>query len=89
MVGYVFVWDTHTGVPWLGTAVAADWKGRHLGRRLIEHAHAYAKERGAGGVLLTTAIANIRGQGLYERMGYQRLGMHKDGAFLYLYRFEE
>lgn len=87
MVGYVFLWDMGKGVPWLGIAVAEDWKGRHLGRLLLDHAHGVAKAAGKGGVLLTTGIANIRGQGLYERMGYERLGTHVDGEYLYLLRF--
>lgn len=88
MVGYVFLWDMHKGVPWLGIAVAEDWKGKHLGRMLLEHAHGYAGSRGKGGILLTTSVANVRGQGLYSRMGYERLGMHAGGEHLYLLRFD-
>jgi len=87
MVGYVYLCDMDRGVPWLGIAVSEDWKGRRLGRRLLEYAHAVAKEHGKGGVLLTTAYANLRGQGLYERMGYERLGMHTSGELLYIFRF--
>lgn len=87
MVGYVFLWDMNKGVPWLGIAVAEDWKGRHLGRQLLEHAHQYARSLNKGGVLLTTGVANIRGQGLYERMGYERLGTHTSGEYQYIIRF--
>ena len=87
MVGYVFLWDMDRSVPWLGIAVAEDWKGRHLGRRLLEHAHAYARAHGKGGVLLTTGFANVRGQGLYERMGYEHIGTHTIGEKLYIRRF--
>lgn len=87
MAGYVFLWDMDKCVPWLGMAVAEDWKGRHLGRRLLEYAHAYAKAYGKGGVLLTTGFANIRGQGLYERMSYEHIGTHTSGELLYLVRF--
>ncbi len=88
MVGTVFLWDTHKRIPWLGIAVAEDCKGRHLGRALLTHAHDYARSLAAGGVLLTTAVANVRGQGLYERMGYERLGQHSSGEYLYLLRFD-
>jgi ribosomal protein S18 acetylase RimI-like enzyme len=88
MVGYVFLWDLNCGIPWLGIAVAEDYKGRHLGRQLIETAHQYAKSKGKGGVLLTTHVANIRGQGLYERCGYERMGMHNSGEVLYIHRFK-
>ena len=87
MVGLVFLYDAAALVPWLGIAVAEDYKGKHLGRRLIDRAHAQALAMGAGGVLLTTAVSNLRGQGLYERMGYERLGTHSSGEFLYIHRF--
>ena len=87
MIGYVFLGDLHTRVPWLGIAVAEDYKGRHLGRRLIQHAHDYARQVGAGGVMLTTSYGNTRGLGLYERMGYERLGMHASGEIMLIYRF--
>lgn len=89
MVGYVFLWDMHKGVPWLGIAVSEDWKGRRLGRKLLEYAHQYAVSHKKGGVLLTTAMANMRGQGLYERMGYERIGTHASGEYLYLIRFDQ
>lgn len=89
MVGYVFLWDLDKGVPWLGIAVAEDYKGKHLGRRLMKTAHDYALSQGKGGILLTTHVANIRGQGLYERCGYERQGMHTNGEVLYLLRFSK
>ena len=88
MVGYLFLWDWDKSVPWLGIAVAEDWKGRHLGRKLMRHARDHAILHGKGCILLTTHIANLRGQGLYERCGYQRLGMHESGEVLYLLRFD-
>lgn len=86
MVGYLFLWDLDTGVPWLGIGVAEDFKGRHLGRRLMQVARDHAEQAGKGGILLTTHVANIRGQGLYERCGYERMGMHAGGEVLYLLR---
>jgi len=87
MLGYVFLWDLNRGVPWLGIAVREEYKGRHLGRLLIEHASKYAQAAGKGGILLTTHVVNLRGQGLYERMGFERLGTHTSGEVLYLKRF--
>ena len=84
IVGMVFLWRKDTGVPWLGIGISEHYKGKHLGRRLMSHARAYAEEKGAGGIMLTTAVTNYRGQGLYERMGYEKLGNYKDGEFLYL-----
>ena len=87
MVGYVFLYEMDTGVPWLGIAVSEDFKGRRLGQRLIEHVIAVARAEGKGGVLLTTHPANYRAQTLYERNGFRLLGDHMSGEKLYLLRF--
>ena len=84
IVGIVFLWKKDSGVPWLGIGIAEKWKGKHLGRRLMDTARQYAESKGAGGIMLTTAQTNFRGQGLYEHMGYEKLGVHHSGEFLYL-----
>ena len=87
MAGYVFLWDTDKTIVWLGIAVAEDWKGKHLGRDLMTKADEYARHNGKGGILLTTRHDNLRGQGLYERCGYERIGVHTSGEFLYIKRY--
>ena len=88
MAGYVFLWEIGKLTPWLGIAVREEWKGRRLGGVLLEYAANWARERGCGGILLTTAQGNLRGQALYERCGYERLGCHTSGEVLYLLRFQ-
>ena len=87
MVGYVFLWDLKTRIPWLGIAVRESWKGRHLGRILLEHAERHALEQGCGGIMLTSVPANIRAHSLYARMGYDYSGTYLDGEFLFVKRF--
>ena len=87
MVGYVFLWDLDTTVPWFGIAVADEAKGVGLGRKLAEMAIQYAREKGKGGVLLTTHIANFRAQALYEKCGFRQIGTAPSGELLYLLRF--
>lgn len=89
MVGYVFFFAYDCKVPWLGIAVSEDAKGHHLGTRLMEFARKYALEHGKGGILLTTHQANVRGQVLYEKSGYQRLGNHHSGEVLYFLNFTD
>lgn len=43
-----------------------------VGRRLMEAAHAFAREQRAAAVELDTAHANTQAQALYEDMGYRR-----------------
>ena len=87
IVGYVFLWDLKTRIPWLGIAVRESWKGRHLGRMLLEHAEGYAAKNGCGGIMLTSVPANIRAHSLYTRMGYDYCGNYIDGEFMFIKRF--
>lgn len=87
MVGYVFLWDIDTLIPWLGIAVREEWKGHQLGRRLLEHVDAWAKPKGYGGIMLTSVPANIRAHSLYTRMGYVYYGVYPDSEFLYIKRY--
>ena len=83
MIGLVFLDRLNTATPWLGIALRGDCRGMGLGERLLACADEYAQNNGYGGIFLTTAIANIRGQGLYQKMGYVRLGIHTSGEILY------
>jgi len=88
MTGYVFAWDMDLYVPTLGIAVREECKGKGLGRVLMSHLISYLKENDYGGVMLTTSFANIRGQSLYERMGFEHIGTHVSGEMLYLLNFK-
>jgi len=90
MIGLVFLWDLHTSIPWLGIAVRENMRGKHIGRKLIAFAQDYAREHGKGGIQLTTHIANLRGQSLYETMGFRRMGIYgPNGEFYYLFRYTD
>jgi len=89
MIGYVFFFAFDLKVPWWGVAVSEEAKGCHLGTRLMEFAKNYALQQGKGGILLTTHRANIRGQALYEKSGYEYLGDHKSGELMYILDFKE
>jgi len=88
MAGYVFFLDYNTTVPTMGIALRDDLKGKHLGRRLVGFLIERAEADGKGGIQVTTHIANLRGQALYEAMGFRQLGVCKNGTELfYLYRY--
>ena len=89
MVGYVFLWDLDTKIPWLGVAVREDCKGHHLGRRLLQHLDDYLKPKGYGGLMLTSVPANVRAHALYTRMGFEYYGVYPDSEFLYIKRYEK
>jgi GNAT superfamily N-acetyltransferase len=87
MVGYTFLWDTNRSVPWLGIAVHEAYKGKGLGRRLIQNDIDWASQNGKGGILLSTHAANFRAQALYERMGFIHIGIYQSNELLYIFRF--
>jgi len=87
-VGIVFFYDAQRMVPWLGIAVRDGYHGMHIGTDLIEYAKVYARETGCGGIVLTTAQTNFKGQRLYEHRGFIREGVHTSGEYLYIYYFE-
>ena len=87
MVGYVFLWDIDRKIPWLGIAVHEDWKGHHLGRKLLAYLDDWARPRGYGGLMLTSVPANVRAHSLYARMGFEYFGVYPDSEFLYIKRY--
>lgn len=89
IAGLVFLWALNTKTPWLGIAVAEDWKGKHLGRELIAYAREYCLQHEKCGIFLTTHMANLRGQGLYTRCGFQHLGTEKSGELLFFMPFAD
>lgn len=90
MAGYVFFLSFDTSIPELGLALCDDLQGQHLGRELVAFGINEAKKSGKGGLLLTTHVANLRGQALYEAMGFVCMGQCKNGTELfYLYRYRE
>jgi ribosomal protein S18 acetylase RimI-like enzyme len=52
--------------------VTPDGRGGGTGRRLMEAAHAFAREHGAAAIELDTAHTNTAAQALYESLGYER-----------------
>lgn len=56
--------------------VTAAWRGRGLGRRLIEAYLSQLRGSGVRGVHLNTTDRNVGACALYERMGFQLLDSH-------------
>lgn len=52
--------------------VADGQRSNGVGRALIAHTVALARQRGASSVLLETALTNEGAQALYERLGFER-----------------
>ena len=85
--GLCFYWDLFSSVPWMGIAVADAYRGQHLGSFTLDNLLQALQNEGRGGVLLRTAQTNLPAQRLYESRGFERLGVHASGEFLYIKRF--
>ncbi|ACY99789.1 MULTISPECIES: ribosomal protein S18-alanine N-acetyltransferase [Thermomonospora] len=58
-------------------AVRADRQGRGVGRALLGELLAEAERRGCREVFLEVRVDNDRAQALYERFGFERIGVRK------------
>jgi len=63
--------------------VVPAWRGKGVGRQLIDTAAAFAKEQAAVHLQLETGVENVIAQKLYEDMGFVR---QRPAADFYLYR---
>lgn len=89
IIGLVWFWDWRKKVPWIGIMITDAHQNRGLGTRMMEYAVAEAKSRDKGGILLTTAKTNVRGQALYKRFGFEMIGEGAGGEYLMILNFSE
>ena len=87
IVGLAFIWDLYSCIPWFGVAVRDGWQGRGIGTGIVNAVFDEIRTEGRGGVLLRTAEQNLRGRALYEKCGFEQIGLHSSGELLYLKRF--
>lgn len=88
LVGHAFIWDIDKSVPWFGIAVRDSAQGKGYGTAIINEVFVDIRSQGYAGLLLRTATDNIPAQHLYEKCGFEKLGVHPSGQYLYLKRFE-
>jgi len=87
IIGHLFIWDTDYTVPWMGIGVRDQCQGKHIGSFMLEKLFELLKKEGYAGLMLRTAQNNIPAQRLYEKRGFERIGAHPSGEFLYIKRF--
>ena len=87
VAGFVFLWHVLCGVPELGIVLAENMQGRHLSKAFLDVAVNWCRDNGKGGVILTTHIANVKAQLLYESYGFEKMGPTTWTELLYMYRF--
>ena len=83
-----FIWDLNKAIPWFGICVSDRFQKRGLGSALLDHVLKDCKYQAYGGLILRTATDNLSAQKLYESHGFEKIGIHDSGQYLYLKRFE-
>ena len=89
IIALSFIWDIDTSIPWFGIAVADKYQGQGIGKKFIDFVFDFLRQCSYGGLLLRTSVQNIPAQSLYEKCGFERMGTHPSGEYLYLKRWKE
>lgn len=84
-----FIWDINTSIPWFGIAVSDAYHGQGIGTMLIRSIFNALRSEGYGGLFLRTSKENIPAQKLYEKCGFERVGTHHSGEYLYIKRWKD
>jgi L-amino acid N-acyltransferase YncA len=70
--------EAYRHVADLSVYVERGWRGRGVGRRLLEHLIERARTLGYHKMMLSTFPFNASGVALYERMGFTRVGFFRE-----------
>ncbi|MEK7446896.1 MAG: N-acetyltransferase family protein [candidate division NC10 bacterium] len=62
--------------------VEREWRGKRVGRRLLERLIELAREIGYHKMVLSTFPFNESGVALYERLGFRRVGVYREQGML-------
>ena len=71
--GYLEPPDAHV----IAVYVTPDWRGRGIGRAISQAVVAWARERGAGAVILSVSDWNDGARRVYESIGFVATGVQK------------
>lgn len=66
----------------LSVYVERGWRGRGVGRRLLEHLVALGRELGYHKLVLAAFPFNRGGIALYERCGFREVGIYREQGML-------
>lgn len=78
LVGYLFLWYVPDECHLVNIAVAAEYRGKGLGQSLIDFTFDWAGRRSCSNVLLEVRESNRSAIRLYEKNGFQQVGIRKN-----------
>jgi len=70
-------WEASEHVGLLGIIIRKDFRNQGLGRYLMEFAFEESKKKGKTKIVLGTLISNVRAIGLYEKLGFRKVGIRQ------------
>ena len=76
-VGYIVAMIAAGEAHVLNLSIAAQWQRRGHGSALLEFLLGFARERGAGRVLLEVRLSNAAGRGLYAAAGFREIATRR------------
>lgn len=74
-VGYLCYWIVFDEVRLMTLAVSPEFRGRGLGRRLVQQALEAGRQAGATRALLEVRVSNTGAQALYHRLGFRQIAV--------------
>lgn len=77
IVGYAIVWYVADEAELGNLAVAPAWRGRGLGRHLLDWALEKSRLRGTARIFLEVRVSNQIALELYERRGFVQVGLRR------------
>ncbi|MBX9902563.1 MAG: ribosomal protein S18-alanine N-acetyltransferase [Burkholderiaceae bacterium] len=77
LVGYLIVMQVLDELHLLNLAVEIAYQGKGLGKRLLNHLIALAKQRACGSILLEVRVSNQRAITVYKVAGFVEIGRRK------------
>lgn len=70
------------GVGVLSIYISREYRGQGVGRRLLTALIDTAKARGYRKIILRACVQNARGIALYEKVGFEKVGIHKKHGYV-------
>ena len=67
----------------LSVYVERDWRGKGVGRALIDHLIADARDLAYHKLVLAAFPTNVQGMALYERVGFRTVGIYHEQGMLH------
>lgn len=77
IVGYCGIWTSYETADLCNMAVAVAYRRHHLGKKLLSEAIRLSAERKVQIILLEVRESNQGAIGMYEKMGFRRIGVRK------------